>query len=75
MRLECYDPTVVCCPQLEIASTGSLRFYHPHALGKYSKVSEKNNRDVYKHIEQELFLHYNDFGIAEVNDFQFATVA
>ena len=66
LRLECYDATVDCCENVQISSTGSLRYYHKNALGNYTTFGEKNDRIVYKHVDEELYLHYNDFGILEV---------
>lgn len=36
-------------------------------LAYYSNIScsEKNDRIVYKHVQHDLYLHYNDFGILE----------
>ena len=49
-----------------VTSYGSLKYYQPKTLEKYTKFDEKNNRIVYKHNTKETYLHYNDFGILEV---------
>merc|ERR1712223_624876 len=63
--MECYDPVLECCQEISVISTGSLRYYQPKTLGKYTKIEEKNNRILYKHDSKETYLHYNDFGILE----------
>ena len=49
-----------------VTSYGSLKYYQPKTLEKYTKFDKKNNRIVYKHNTKETYLHYNDFGILEV---------
>ena len=66
LRMECYDQVYdECCANIIISSSASLRFYQPESLGNYSEHSQKNNRIVYKHTTQDIFLYYNDFGILE----------
>ena len=60
------DPEIECCEYVQIKSTGALRYYHRNAMGNYTSQRQKNNRIVYKHEDQQLFLHYNDFGVLEV---------
>ena len=67
--MECYDPLLECCEEVSVTSYGSLRYYQPNILGNYTKFNEKSNRIVYQHNSQEIYLHYNDFGILEVRIF------
>ena len=69
LRLECFDPIeTTCCDEVQVTSTGSLRFYQSDSLGTYTKLeSDKNSRNVFKHVTQDIYLHYNDFGILEVS--------
>ena len=69
LRMECYDPVLECCQEISVISTGSLRYYQPKTLGKYTKIDEKNNRILYKHDSKETYVHYNDFGILEVRTY------
>jgi hypothetical protein len=65
--MECFDSTVICCPKIKLTSTGSLRFYHTPILGEYSRIDDKNNRILYKHVEEDYYFHYNDWGLLEVS--------
>ena len=69
LRVECVeDPEIECCEYVQIRSTGALKYYHRNAMGNYTSQRQKNNRIVYKHEEQQLYLHYNDFGVLEVKN-------
>ena len=52
---------------MTIVTLKKANFFFNLRLAYYSNLlrSEKNHRIVYKHVQHDLYLHYNDFGILE----------
>jgi len=67
LRVECFNPNLDCCDRVNLTSIGgAANFYHPNAMGLYAFWSAKNGRSVYKHVENNFYLYYNDWGNLQV---------